>query len=187
MTTTASCFKNTKISLNFLNHVNDKICRTFSDCLLTVKMNNCSDSAPAEYAAFIVTPSDGGEGHWVNMQWPHCPIVHVSDTSSPQRARQCGESVSLNCSTTDRQRASFNIQPCCLLSSPWLLSPTPGGNGVYRKSRPRSDPGGYLRGAIALWCDWRAILASQQVSLKWPACTGHLSVLRRAAGCWDGL
>ena len=93
--------------------MNDSICRTCSDCLLLVNIKKWS--APTECAAFTVTSLDCGEHALASL--PHC-TCGVRGTSSPQRARQCGESVSLNCSTTDRQRASFNIQPHCLLSSP---------------------------------------------------------------------
>lgn len=43
---------------------------------------------------------------------------------------------------------------------------------------------GRLWGVIVLRHGSNIILASQQVSLKWPACRGHLTVLRGAAGCW---
>lgn len=52
---------------------------------------------------------------------------------------------------------------------------------------PMSDSYDYARGAIMLQFDSYIILASRQVSLKWPACRGHLTVLRGTAGCWDGL
>ena len=63
-----------------------------------------------------------------------------------------------------------------LLSSPGPLSktPTPG-----RKSNP-VVPTFYLPAEIGPRCEWRAISASQQVSLKWPASRGHLAALRGA-------
>lgn len=42
---------------------------------------------------------------------------------------------------------------------------------------PLSSPFGYARGVIVLQCDSHIILASLQVSLKWPARRGHLAVL----------
>ncbi len=53
--------------------------------------------------------------------------------------------------------------------------------------KPPSGPYGYARGVIVMRCDSHIILTSQQVSLKWPACRGHLAALWDAAGCWDGL
>lgn len=111
MTARDSGFSKSEYYLISLNHVNDQICRTFPDCLLTVKINRL---------LLNMVLFQGHLGTVVNMRsasLPHCRCG-VRGTSSPQTARQCGESVSLNCSTADRQRASFNIQPRCLPTLP---------------------------------------------------------------------
>lgn len=37
-------FQKYNVLLNLLNHVNDEFCRTFSNCLLTVKLNETNRS-----------------------------------------------------------------------------------------------------------------------------------------------
>lgn len=94
-------------------------------------------------------------GEHAEVSLPYCTCA-LSDTSSPQRACYCGESVSLNRSTADRQRASFSIRLDCLPSLPCPLSetPTPGCSAANRKS--------VLSLAVRLfwlcvWCDCAAV------------------------------
>lgn len=103
-----------------------------------------------------------------------------TDTSSPLRAGCCCESVSLSCSATDRQRTSFIIMLHRLLSVLCSLSEiqTLRWNVANRKSVWSYCPTFVVR-CVLHW-DSSVILASQQVSLKWPG-------LRGEAGCWDGL
>lgn len=131
--------------------------------------------------------SEGQRGEHAAASLPYCTCA-LSDTSSPQRAGSCGESVSLNCSAADRQRASFSSSRARPPASSLDRAPS------WKDRRPcfiqETGPGaaavlgpyGYACGGVSSSIIWAASAGVFEVA---PRAAEAISsaALRGAAGC----